>query len=84
MNFPRYWAKGSFTGTNSTGQKVTIEAYGWSSDSTQEARNVENKRAKRVFEKWVSSDKKHEYEYGNKPFREEVIDSIKVDSKERS
>lgn len=82
MNFPRYWAKGIYTGKNSSGQEVTIEAYGWSSDSTEEARSVGRERAKRVVNRGFANKKCDEYEYGNTPFREEVTDSIEVDKRE--
>ena len=79
MNFPRYWAKGSYTGTTCDGKKATCCAFGWSSESLTDAEAKGRQRAQLFVEKGIGSDKRKEYEYGEAPFREEVIDSIQLD-----
>ena len=78
MYFPKYWAKGSHTGPTHDGRQITIEAYGWSSESHEDARARGDERAKKVIEKGFSSKKSGDYEYGTAPFREEVTDSLRV------
>ncbi len=82
MKFPRYWAKGTYTGRSRDGKEITIKAYGWSSTSVDEARQRGVVRARSVVERGIGSGKKNEYEYGNAPFREEVIESIDVDAEQ--
>ena len=79
MYFPKYWARGSHTGSTPDGRQLTIEAFGWSSENLEEARARGAERARKVIEKGFGSNKSGEYEYGTAPFREEVTDTLEVD-----
>lgn len=82
MNFPRYWAKGSYTGQTRDGEQITRSAFGWSSESHSEAEELGRVRAKNVVERGIGSDKRKDYEYGLSPFREEVIETLELDGNE--
>lgn len=81
MKFPTYWTKGFYTGVTREGKKITFYAFGWSSVSMEDARHVGEERARRSFEA-MGSDKRKEYEYGNDPYREEIIQRIELDGSE--
>jgi hypothetical protein len=81
MKFPVYWVKVSHTGLSREGKKITVDAYGWSSVNREEARQLGEKRARRAFEA-IGTEKRKDYEYGDAPFREEVIRKIEVDGSE--
>ncbi|MCU0599136.1 MAG: hypothetical protein MUE70_07770 [Desulfobacterales bacterium] len=72
MKFPVYWIKVFHTGLTREGKEMTVEAYGWSSVSREEARLVGEKRARRALDA-IGSEKRKDYEYGDAPLREEVI-----------
>jgi hypothetical protein len=75
MKFPVYWIKVTHTGMNPEGKKMTVDAYGWSSISRENARLMGEKRAKRAFEA-IGREKRKDYEYHDAPFREEVVRKI--------
>ena len=82
MNFPKYWKKGSFTGKMGDGKEITIEAFGWSFESLAEAQAYGTMRAKRAVEIGIGSEKQNSYDYGDIPFREEVVSRIELNAKE--
>lgn len=82
MKFPRYWTKGSHQGIAADGRTILYQAYGWSSESMEEAARVAERRAKKAAEMGQWATKKKEYEYGDIPFREEIVDSIQSNGNE--
>ena len=78
MNFPRYWAKDSYTGTLPNGKTGTFAAFGWSSTSLEDAKRVGRERAKRLVENGFPASRKTDYDYEGTSFREEVVDSLTV------
>ncbi|TVR51239.1 MAG: hypothetical protein EA425_07555 [Puniceicoccaceae bacterium] len=81
MNFPKYWAKGSHTGTGPDGREMTLEAYGWSEQSVDEAKALGGERARRAIERGFLFQKRREYDYGDAPLREEVVDRIQLEGR---
>lgn len=83
MYFPKYWAKGSASGMDRNGETLTVEAYGWSSESVEDARRRGEERAEKSLGRALQGDHKtRQYEYGHMPFREEIIDTIEIDGRE--
>jgi hypothetical protein len=78
MKFPIYWIKVTHTGLTREGKEMTVDAFGWSSVSMEEARLVGEKRARRALDA-IGFEKRKDYEYGDAPFREEVIRKIEVE-----
>lgn len=82
MKFPKYWKKGTFIGKKIDGKEITIEAFGWSFESLEEAQKYGTERAKRAIEAIIQSDNHKSYGYGDTPFREEVISQINFEGQE--
>lgn len=76
MRIPPHWARGSYSGTDRSGQDHTVTAYGWSLTSLTEAKAGAVSRAKRAFERLASGATRDSYEYLDHPLREEIVDSL--------
>lgn len=77
MHFPKYWARGIWTGPDQSGRSVTRENWGWSDASVEEARAAGARRARQQVE---SFDPAHpptqHYGYPNRMLREPVLREI--------
>jgi hypothetical protein len=93
MNLPRYWARGEFQARLQDGRVLDMCAFGWSSVSLEDARQVGEERARRAAERMTSGngvrgrtgggpEAKREYEYADIPPREEILDRIVVEDRE--
>jgi hypothetical protein len=78
MNIPPFWAKEKFTDTDPEGQKATFAATGWSFQSLDDARQNARSRAKRIFDLVTTFRSPNEYEYFDRPIREEIVETIHV------
>ncbi|MDD5704744.1 MAG: hypothetical protein PHR35_02385 [Kiritimatiellae bacterium] len=76
MNIPRFWAKGICQGEDTRGRKCRFVANGWSFASLQEAREEASRRARRVFEIITAGRTPKQYEYLDRPIREEIVREI--------
>lgn len=69
MNFPPYWAKGTYEG---------FSCWRWSHRSLEDALALANQAAQKLADRFRSGDiLKHGYGYLDRPFREPVIREIK-------
>ena len=84
MKFPKYWIKANVTGIAPGGKKITLSAFGWSTVSQDEARQLAETRARRAIESGFASGKQRDYEYGDAPFREEKVETIENNGTEVS
>ncbi|MCC5790532.1 MAG: hypothetical protein JJT75_12935 [Opitutales bacterium] len=82
MNIPKYWAKEKTSGKDPYGRPLEIAAWGWSSTSEEEARQVSRERAQKIFAKGFERRKDPFYDYGETPLREEVLDRYHDDDEE--
>ncbi|MCX7015470.1 MAG: hypothetical protein NTW86_23440, partial [Candidatus Sumerlaeota bacterium] len=73
MRFPKHWAKASQSGQDLKGKTLNCEAWGWSFESWDEARQNALDRAMRAFEAFRAGRKPDRYAYGDRPVREEVV-----------
>src|SRR5688572_20170256 len=72
MNFPRFWAKGQ-----AKAGKRPIDSWGWSDVSMEDAKQRAHENARRTAERLAeSSFKDHRRYYGDRPFREEILQTI--------
>ena len=72
MNFPRFWIKGEAA----TGGR-TFESWGWSDASAEEAKRRGEESARRAAERFVATGRtEHRRYYLDRPFREEVLETI--------
>jgi hypothetical protein len=94
MRIPRYWAKEEAEGFDASGKAVMISAWGWSSTSLNEAREVAGKRAKiglcrltmgpvgrrsRQTVEGLEQSADDYDQYLSNPMREEIIETLKHD-----
>jgi hypothetical protein len=84
MNIPPYWAKESFADADRRGRQQSFTASGWSFRSFEEARTEARARAKRIFDLVTSGQRPKEYEYCDRPIREEIVETIDVGSGQSS
>ncbi|MCH8475533.1 MAG: hypothetical protein LAT55_09930 [Opitutales bacterium] len=82
MNIPQYWAKEKTSGKDPYGRPMEIAAWGWSSVSEDDAREVSRARAQKIFAKGFERRKDPFYDYGETPLREEVLDRYQQEGKE--
>lgn len=78
MRIPPYWARATYTGRDPKGRESTFAATGWSFQSPDEARSEAERRAKRIFDIIESGQPAKQYEYADRPLREEILDRIDV------
>ncbi len=82
MRIPPYWVKGTYTDRGPDGTQETFSAYGWSFKSEEHARERAEKHAKKVFEQVTGGNEPEEYEYLERPIREQIVDSITHEGEE--
>lgn len=74
MNFPRFWAKGSYEGFSS---------WRWSARSLAEAQRLAQEAARNLAERFAAQDlPPRRYAYGDRPLREPVLREVENDSGE--
>lgn len=78
MNIPPFWAKEHYTGADASGREQTFVACGWSFESLDKARAEALARAQRIFEAIAGGRRPKEYEYLDRPIREEIVQTIDV------
>ena len=76
MNIPPFWAKESHTDANQRGEQQTFIATGWSFHSLEEAHNEARSRARRIFDLFARGQVPKEYEYLDRPIKEEIVEAI--------
>ncbi|MBL7152206.1 MAG: hypothetical protein ISS79_00695 [Phycisphaerae bacterium] len=77
MRIPKYWTKATHTANDQDGRELTFSAYGWSFDSINAARENALSRAQRVFDRLVNGSRPDEYDYLDRPLREEITDTLR-------
>lgn len=76
MYFPRYWTKAAIKGPNREGEEWEAEAWGWSDNSLEEARQKAQERARDVLARLPITQRTRgdrDSYYENRPFREPVL-----------
>lgn len=73
MYFPKYWAKGSWTGLGKQGHQVQFFAWGWSEHSVEHAAQ---EGAKRAHAAAFANGRCDTYLYPNRPLREAILQSL--------
>jgi len=76
MRIPKYWTQASHTANDPKGKELTFSAYGWSFDSMSGARENALSRARRIFDRIVNGSRPDEYDYLDRPLREEITDTV--------
>jgi hypothetical protein len=76
MRIPPYWAKEEYTGPGRNGIQQTFTATGWSFRSQAEAIENAQERARRISENLRRDEEPGDYEYLDRPLREEIVDSL--------
>lgn len=80
MRFPTHWSFDSHEAHDRTGKLISRHAFGWSTESDDDARQVARERAKRAVDFAITGERAGgEYGYGVDPAREELIDEIAFD-----
>ena len=79
MRIPRYWTRASHTGNDPDGREVTFSACGWSFESLNAARANATSRARRIFDHLVNGRTCDEYDYLDRPLREEITETVQHD-----
>ena len=80
MQFAKYWAKGDIDWKSpnpATGQYENFFCWGWSDESEEDAAKVGRERAEQVAAIIRSGIKPDRYTYGDKPLKEEILESWK-------
>ncbi len=76
MKIPPFWAKETYEATDKHGQKCQFVASGWSFNSINEARKDALDRAKRIFDMITTGKRPGEYDYLDRPIKEEILKVI--------
>jgi hypothetical protein len=76
MRIPPYWARAEHAGMNREGKEQTFWAWGWSFENLIAAKRDAAARAKRIFDHLVNGTQPDSYDYLERPFREEIVDSL--------
>lgn len=71
MHFPKYWAKG-------TASRATV--WRWSDDSLADAQEKARVRAQALAALFASGKQLDRYSYGDRPIREEIVQSLSSDA----
>lgn len=80
MRFPTHWSIDSYEAHDRTGKLIRRDAFGWSTESDEDARRVARERAKRAVDYAITGQRAGgDYGYGVDPAREELIDEIEFD-----
>ena len=79
MHFPKYWAKGSQTGTTPDGQSRHFQCWRWSDESEAIAATSAQEAARRIAENAAKGEfPPNFYGYTDRPLREQTIREIKT------
>ena len=76
MNIPTYWSKAPCSTLDRRGEPRTISVWGWSSTSLQEAQEHAAARAASIAAAAARARDLQDYEYGQGPLREEIVEQI--------
>ena len=76
MRIPPYWSKQQFSGASHRGRPQTFAAWGWSFTSLAEAESDALARARRIFDLVTRGERPADYEYHDRPIREERLKEI--------
>jgi len=81
MRFPTHWVQDTVQDHDRKGKLITRTAFGWSTESDDDARRVARDRARRAVDYAINgaSRPRDEYGYGVDPAREELIDTVEHD-----
>ena len=82
MRIPPYWIKGIYGETNRDGDRQSFEAFGWSFESLAAAKKDAAERARRVCERICGGRVPDEYDYLDRPLREEIVQTLKHGDRE--
>ncbi len=76
MHFPRHWARGTATVTGAGRRPHEFICWGWSDESARAAEALGQERARRLGERILAGDRPDRYHYGDRPLREEVLETV--------
>lgn len=76
MRIPPYWAKGRFTARDRDGREQVFEAFGWSFESNEAAAQEGRQRAERVHQRLSRGVPSDDYDYLDRPLREETLETV--------
>lgn len=76
MNIPLYWAKAPCSVRDRHGRPHTCSVWGWSSTSLQDAQEHARDRAADIASAAAQARDLQDYEYGQGPLREEIVERI--------
>ncbi len=75
MKFPSYWSKATATEVDCGGKQVAASCWRWSDTSKEDAHRSALAAAHQVLQRIMRGDHLGDYSYGQRRFREEVIES---------
>src|SRR5262249_503200 len=76
MRIPKYWAQAFFP-AEGRGGKTTLSCWRWSDVSLEDPHHPAAPHVPEIPPKYARDEKLNRYSYGERPFREEVVQSIK-------
>jgi hypothetical protein len=76
MKIPKYWAQASQSVQNPGGKWFKLSSWQWSDSSTDQATQSALARVKELVERVTRGETLNRYSYGERPLREETIQSI--------
>lgn len=76
MKLPTYWSKATVEKPDADGRKVTASCWRWSDQSKEDAHNSALEAAKQMVHRLIRGERPRRYSYGERPLREEVIQTF--------
>jgi hypothetical protein len=77
MNIPRIWVKAEREVPGKRGRPMCLVAWGWSEKDWAEAQRLAAEKLERMVSRVEQAiELSHDYEYGTRPVREEIIQEL--------
>lgn len=82
MKIPPFWAKEKYEAKDHEGRLHQFLSSGWSFESFEKAVEDAKRRAQRAFEVITRGEKPKDYDYMDRPLREEIVDRVALHGEE--
>jgi hypothetical protein len=81
VKIPKYWARAVQSAKNPEGSWFRLSSWQWSDSSTDEAQRSASARVNELVDRVTSGETLNRYSYGERPLRQETIQSVTGDGK---